>query len=239
MRAARLLFPGRLILAFGFVFELAACGDSETAGAEAARRRAAEEQVAKGEGPATPARRLSTPVPVDIHVPCTQLIDPASFQTALGERQPLTVKDVTPTAREATASCSLVRGGKRPTEAEQNALIKRTGKLGVLPGDEVCNVTAFCWTIEDRARLQARCKDRKDQDDESLGSFACVHIVAVGAADVKVFQLFDDDTRCILQIRGGPSNVSNDQIQSCAKTARDTIGPAQIKVTAARAGSAG
>src|SRR5262249_10474467 len=176
--------------------------------------------------------RLATPVPGQAHVPCTQLIDAAAFQTALGEKQPLTVRDDLKNEPEAAASCSLIRGGKRPSEAEQKALIKKDGKLGVLPGDELCNVTAFCSTIEDPERFKAACKQRKDRDDESLGSYACVHMVAVGADDVKVFRLLDEDTRCVLQIRGGPSNVNNDTIQSCAKAARDAIGPAQIRLDA-------
>lgn len=217
-----------------------ACGNSEQAGAEEARRQAEQEAKAR-QTAAAPVKRLATPVPGQAHVPCTQLIDAAAFQTALGEKEPLTVRDATKAEPEAAASCSLVRGGKRPSEAEQKALIKREGRLGVLPGDELCNITAFCWTIEDAERFKAACKQRKDRDDESLGSYACVHIVAVGADDVKVFRLLDDDTRCILQIRGGPSNVNNDSIQTCAKAARDAIGPPQIKVDAAgaAAGSAG
>lgn len=221
----------------------AACGDSERAGAEEARRQAEQEQKAR-ETAAPAARKLATPVPGHAHVPCTQLIDAAVFQTALGENEPLTVRDVTKTEPDAAASCSLIRGGKRPNEAEQKALIKREGRLGVLPGDELCNVTAFCSTIEDAEHFKARCKERKERDDDSLGSYACVRIVAVGADDVKVFRLLDEDTRCILQIRGGPSNTRNDTIQSCAKAARDAISPAQIRIDAttpagpANAGSA-
>src|SRR5262245_6943152 len=204
-------------------------GNSERAGAEEAARQA--EAEAKARQTAAPAaKKLATPVPGHAHVPCSQLIDPAVFQTALGEKEPLTVKDVTKTEPDAAASCSLVRGGKRPSDAEQKALLKKDGRLGVLPGDELCNVTAFCSTIEDAEHFKARCKERKDRDDESLGSYACVHIVAVGADDVKVFRPGDDDTRCILQVRGGPSNTKNDSIQSCAKAARDAIGPAQIKL---------
>lgn len=221
---------------------VSACGKSEQAGAEEARRQA-EQEARSQQAAAPPARKLATPVPGHAHVPCTQLIDAAVFQTALGEKEPLTVKDVTKTEAEAAASCSLVRGGKRPGDAEQKAILKRDGRLGVLPGDELCNITAFCSTIEDLEHFKARCKERKDQDDESLGSYACVHVVAVGADDVKVFRLLDEDTRCILQIRGGPSNTKNDTIQSCAKAARDAIGPAQIKIDAATpataSGSAG
>ena len=218
------------------VLGLWGCGNSENAGAEEARRQAELEQKAK-ETHGAPAKRLATPVPGQAHVPCTQLIDLAAFQTALGEKEALVLKDVTKTV-EAAASCSLLRGGKRPTEAEQQAMLKKASRLGVLPGDELCNITAFCWTIEDAERFKASCKDRKDKDDESLGSYACVHIAPVGVNDVKTFQFFDEDTRCILQVRGGPSNVDNEIIQSCAKAARDTIGPAQIKVDAVPGGSA-
>lgn len=219
------------------VLGLGACGNSENAGAEEARRAAEQEQKAK-EAHGAPAKRMSTPVPGQAHVPCTQLLDVAAFQTAMGEKEAPTIKDVTKTV-EAAASCSLLRGGKRPSEAEQQALLKKSSRLGVLPGDELCNVTAFCWSIESAERFKASCKERKDKDDESMGSYACVQIVATGVDDVKVFRFFDEDTRCILQVRGGPSNVDNEVIQSCAKAARDTIGPAQIKVDAVPTGSAG
>ena len=58
-------------------------------------------------------------------------------------------------------------------------------------------------------------------------------IVAQGADDVKRFRFFDPDTKCIIQVRGGPSNVDNDLIGKCAKAAHDLIGPDQIKVGAA------
>jgi hypothetical protein len=212
------------------VLGLWSCGNSENAGAEEARRQAELEQKSK-EAHGASAKRIATPVPGQAHVPCAQLIDLAAFQTALGEKEALMLKDVTKSV-DAAASCSVIRGGKRPTEAEQQAMLKKASRLGVLPGDELCNITAFCWSIEDPERFKATCKDRKDKDDDSMGSYACVHITPTGVNDVKMFQFFDEDTRCILQVRGGPSNVDNDIIQSCAKTARDTIGPAQIKVDA-------
>jgi hypothetical protein len=237
MRAMRATTAFLAIIFGGLFGGLWACGNSENAGAEEARRQAELEQKTK-EAQGAPAKRMPTPVPGQAHVPCTQLLDLAAFQTALGEKEPVTLKDVTKT-EDAAASCSVLRGGKRPSEAEQQAMLKKVSRLGVLPGDELCNVTAFCWSIEDAERFKASCKERKDQDDESMGSYACVHVVGVGVDDVKVFQFFDEDTRCILRVRGGPSNVSNDLIQSCAKAARDTIGPAQIKVDAVPRGSAG
>ena len=227
----------RATIAF-LVLGLWACGNGENAGAEEARRQAELDLKAKATQSA-PARRMATPVPGQAHVPCAQLIDLAAFQTALGEKAALGLKDVTKTDAEAAASCSLLRGGKRPTEAEQKAMLKKVSRLGVLPGDELCNVTAYCSTIEDVERFKAHCKERKGKDDDSMGSYACVRIIEVGADDVKVFEFVDEDTRCRLKVAGGPSNVNNELIQSCAKAARDTIGPAQIKVDAVPNGSGG
>lgn len=217
---------------------LAACSNAENAGAEEAKRRAEAEAKTKAAA-APPAQKLQTPVPGEAHIPCSQLIDVAAYQLALGEKEPLAVHDVTKNNPDTTSSCSLVRGGKRPGESEQKAILKKDGKLGVLAGDELCNVSAYCSTIEDPDRFKAACKTRKDQDDNSLGSYACVHVVAVGANDVKVFRLLDEDTRCVLQVRGGPSNVNNELIGNCAKAARDTIGPAQIRVDGGGAPPAG
>lgn len=213
---------------------LAACsGNSENAGAEAARREAEAEAKTKAKTAAAPAQKLATPVPGEQHVPCSQLIDLPAYQTALGEKEPPTVKDVTKNDARAAASCAIVRGGKRPSEAEQKAMLKRQPRLGVLPGDDLCIITAYCWTIEEAERFKASCKQQKDQEDQSMGSYACVHVFPVGADDVKQFTFFDEDTKCVIKARGGPSNVDNDLIQACAKTARDTIGPTQIAVGAA------
>jgi len=110
-------------LGLGLGAAVMACSNSEKAGAEEARRQAEAEQKAKQVQ--APAKKMSTPVPGQAHVPCTQLIDAAAFQTALGEKEVLVVKEVTKNDRDSSASCSLVRGGKRPTEPEQKALIKK------------------------------------------------------------------------------------------------------------------
>jgi hypothetical protein len=204
-------------------------------GIEEAKRQAAEQDKGKDKDSA-PAKKIVPPVPNMQHIACDTLLDAAAFTKALGETDPLTVVDTTKNEAEAAASCSLHRGGKRPTEAEQKAMIKEKGRLGVMNGDELCNVSAFCWTIEDPDRFRKKCAETKDrQQDESMGSFACVQVVATGEDDVDVFRFFDTDTKCILQVRGGPSMVDNNFIRTCAKTARDLIGPAQIAVTGAAA----
>ena len=217
-----------IILGLGLLS--AACSKNENAGAEEAKKEAEAEQakkVSSGEA----AKKIDPPVPGRAHLPCSQLIDADAFQQALGETTPITVVD-SKSEPEAAASCSLMRGGKKLSEAEQKAQLKKTGRLGVLPGDEICNISTFCWTIENADRFRKKCAEVKENDDDSLGFYSCVLIVAQGEDDVKRFRFFDDDTKCIFQVRGGPSNVDNDQIGKCAKTAHDLSGPDQIKVGA-------
>jgi len=219
----------RGIIAIAILCFVGSCTKSDKEAFEAARKQSEDEQAARA-AVSAPAVKISPPVPGSAKIPCTQLIDAAAFQTALGEKDALTVDEVTSKEAEAASSCSLVRGGKKLNEAEQKAQLKKTGRLGVLPGDVICNVTAFCYTIEEAERFKTRCKQKKDHDDDTMGTYACVQVVAQGVDDVNVFRFFDADTKCILQVRGGPSNVNNDLIRSCAKAARDTIGPAQIAV---------
>ena len=216
---------------------ITACSGGENAGAEEARRQAQADDKAKmKDGPATPATKLKPPVPGEAKVPCEQLIDPAVFQAALGEKEALTVRDNTKGDVEAAAKCSLIRGGKKLTEADQKAALKKDGHLGVLPGDETCVVTAYCHTIEDGARFKAKCEGIKDKahdrSDDSMGSYACLHVEEVGEHDVQIFKFFDDDTKCIIKVAGGPGQVDNDYIRNCAKAARDSITPEKIAVAA-------
>lgn len=214
-----------------------ACSKGENAGAEEARKAAEAELKAKA-ATGEVAKKISPPIPGEQRIPCETLVDAAAYTSALGEKEPLVVKDTGKNEPEAAASCSLVRGGKRLTDAEQQALLKKEGRLGVMPGDEVCNVSAFCWTIEDPERFKKKCAQRKDTDDESMGTYACRQTVATGAFDVYVYRFFDEDTKCILQVKGGPSNTDNEVIRKCAIAARDGFGPAQLKPGAAPAAPA-
>jgi hypothetical protein len=215
-----------LVGAVGFT----ACSKGENAGAEEARKEAEREAKEKKAQGVEPAKKISPPVPGQAKLPCSQVIDVAAFQTALGEKDALSVRDGK--EAETAAVCSLIRGGKKLSDTAQKSAIKQNGKLGVLPGDELCQVTLYCSVIENLDHFKAKCKERKDRDDDTMGSYACVQVVAVGADDVQVFRFLDDDTKCVIQVRGGPSNVNNDQIRACAKAARDTIGPEQIRVGA-------
>lgn len=176
-------------------------------------------------GPARP------PVAPSTRIGCDRLIDAARFTSVLREAAPLTVRDETMGDREATSACALVRGGTKPSEAEQRLLLKQRGRLGVMPGDVVCRVTTYCWTIEEPDRFEKRCTERGGRADDRTGGRACLRVTPMGADDVDSYLFLDEDTRCVLDVRGGPSNVDNDLIRSCAKTARETIVPARIAPT--------
>jgi hypothetical protein len=207
------------------------CDSGEKAGLEAAKQAQADEHKQAEKG-AEGAKKISPPVPGRAKLDCKNVIDTDKFTQLLGETAPITVVDSKSEA-EAAASCSLLRGGKRLNEAEQKAAMKQHGgRLGVMAGDELCNISTFCWTIEDPDRFLKKCADMKEKTDNSLGFAACILVVATGEDDVNRYRFFDEDTKCIIQVRGGPSNVDNDLIGKCAKGAHDLIGPDQIKVTA-------
>lgn len=217
-----------LSLVLSAVTLLAACSKGENAGAEEARK-AAEAEQKEREARGEPAKKIAPPVPGEQRIPCETLLDLAAYQGSMGETEPMVIKDVGKNEPEAAASCSLVRGGKKLTEAEQQAKLKKDGRLGVLPGDEICNISAFCWTIEDADRFRKKCATRKEADDDSMGSYACRQTVMVGAFDVYVYRFFDADTKCILAVKGGASQTDNEVTRKCAMTARDTITPERIK----------
>jgi hypothetical protein len=220
-----------IAIAWALGFGLLACSKGENAGAEEAKKEAEKAQKEKAKEPNAVAKKINPPVPGRAKLSCASVIDTEKFTQELGETEPITVTE-SKSEPEAAASCSLIRGGKRLTEAEQKAALKKNGRLGVMPGDELCNISTFCWTIEDPDRFAKKCAELKENVDNSLGFAACILVVATGEDDVNRYRFYDDDTKCIFQVRGGPSMVDNELIGKCAKGAHDLIGPDQIKVGA-------
>ncbi|HVV88129.1 MAG TPA: hypothetical protein VHE35_34045 [Kofleriaceae bacterium] len=209
-----------------------ACNGEEAGRAEA--KREADMARKRDQAAVKPADHIEVAVAQGKHLPCTQLMDPAAYAAALGEVDPLTVRDETGTMIDSTASCSLIRGGKRPDQKEQDKIIKKVGRLGTLPGDEVCNVTLYCWVVDDAAKFAARCKPTAEEpsqtpDNDSTGGFACKVTHPQGEFDIDSFKFYDSNTRCLFAVRGGPSFTDNDLIATCAKVARTSIKPEHLK----------
>lgn len=201
--------------------------------AEEARKEA--EALDKATNAPKPAAVVKSPVQNEARIPCSNLLpDPAVFQTALGEKDPITVNDVTKQDAEAASSCTLLKGGAKLTAKQQEALSKKGGgRVGVIPGDPLCNITAYCWTVETKERFEQRCTQKGNTlDTTSMSGTACVQRIEQGADDVFAYEFLDDDSKCVISTRG-MTNTNNDQILACARTARDVIGPANLNPEAA------
>jgi len=217
----------RAILLVAILFGLFGCTNAEEEGRKAAQKKA--EELNKQEVASKAAVKINPPVAGRAHVPCEQLIDTAKFTESLAEVEPVRVRDQTSSDAEAAAVCGVLRGGVRPDQKQQSEIMKKNfGRLGTLPGDELCAITAYCWTIEDSEKFKAKCQTEGFTGNESMGTWACLQVVAQGADDVYSFKFLDEDTKCILKVRGGPSMIDNELITNCAKAARDYIGKEQI-----------
>ncbi len=231
-------FPAAMSIRFAVVsvaLAAAACNAAEEGAKEAARQ--AEAARAKERAAVKPIDRVKAPVPQGTKIRCDQVMDPVAYTEALGELDPLTVRDSTGAMADATVSCSLIRGGERPDAKAQDKLIKKNGRLGVLPGDELCNVTLYCWVIEEEAKFKERCRATTTQvlapDEGSTGGFACKETRQSGEFDLETFRFYDGDTKCVIGVRGGASMTDNEKIATCARVARESIGPDHIKTDAA------
>jgi hypothetical protein len=206
----------------------ASLGCSSKEAGQVAAQKEAEAELARKLANKQAAPKIKPPVAGGRKVACDQLIDPTAFTQALMETSPVVVKDNTASDAEAVSVCSIVRGGEKLSQVAQQAMLKKNPRLGVLPGDEMCSVTAYCSTIEEEKRFFERCKELGFREDNSMGTVACVKTEAKGADDVLHFRFLDEDTRCVLKVRGGPSMSDNDAIRTCARAARDLIVPASI-----------
>ncbi len=184
---------------------------------------------------------ITSPIPYGKKVPCAQLVDPVKVSALVG--QPLEMKEILGEDAEAAAVCAMHTTGKALTEKEQKKKFDTENmKLGVLPGDELCRLTVYCWGApQEVASMKKECEERKNaykmETSTEIGDLTCVQVYEAGADYKFVYRVSDSDTKCILQTNPGPSvNSESDSVadekvvKSCAKAFADVIGPEQIKV---------
>lgn len=160
---------------------------------------------------------VETAVPGGTKIPCDQLIDAAKLTEHLGEKDPITLSEHTLEEIDATAVCSVRRGGKKLSRKEQDKRSKESNKLGVLAGDELCNITAYCSMPADEDALKQKCRSDGHQSNEDIGVFACVRVRPKGPVDAYTYRFLDPDSRCLMSVRGGPSIEEEAYVQKCAK----------------------
>ncbi len=206
---------------------LIACSSSEEAAKDYARKQADEARQKRSGGPG--AVKVATPVPGGKHIACEDLLDPTAFTDALGEAEPVVMEATTGSDGEATAVCSIARGGEPLALEQQEKMLEKQRTLGVLPGDELCSISLYCWQIAEDEAFRSRCSRLGNQlTRDDLPVESCVQVTQRGEYDAYAYQAIDRDTRCIIGARGGPSMNDRDTVRSCAKLAMQQIGPEQI-----------
>jgi hypothetical protein len=214
-----------------FAFVCAAGCQDEPGSTE---RLEAQKKAAKNAPPKDNVKVITSPVPYGKTVPCTQLVDVAKASAGLGRE--LTLKELTRDASygdaEAAAVCALHTTGKALTEKEQKKIFDTQGmKLGVQPGDELCQVTAYCWVgPPEVAAMKKDCEDKGQTTSNEIGDLTCVQTLEAGADYRYVYSVLDPDTKCKLVTRGGPSVTDEAVVKGCAKVFAEIIGPEQIRV---------
>jgi hypothetical protein len=179
--------------------------------------------------PRSAPRTMAPPVPNGVKIPCDKIFDAAEMSVQVGRQ--VEIKDVSNLEADATSICRLMTVGKRPSEAQQERISNKTaGSLGVLPGDELCQITLSCWWHVDEAELTAKCKAEGDSPLEGVGDAACVRQIQAGEAFRHMISTIDPESRCKVIVNGGPSVVDLEVTKTCARAALQGVTAERIKV---------
>ncbi|HET6611288.1 MAG TPA: hypothetical protein VFG83_04835 [Kofleriaceae bacterium] len=170
--------------------------------------------------------KVKTPVPYGKKVACADLLDTAKLGAALGSE--VSLEDRSGSEAKASSVCGVMLNGEAPGEAAQKRNFKDDMKLGVLPGDEICTISAYCAFPTDTEDFKKRCQKAGDALNEALGQWACVHQTQRAAEWAYTYKTIDPDTKCTLKVYGGPSVTDEKLVQTCTRAALDTITPESI-----------
>jgi len=119
-----------------------------------------------------------------------------------------------------TSACDVIRPGAPPSIKKQEQMSKSSGLLGTLPGDQWCNLRAFCGVAEQK-HYDKTCKAKGDEYkvNKEMGVTACVRTTIMGKYDAFSYRFPDDDTKCFIEVRGGPSVHDEAKVRACAELA--------------------
>jgi hypothetical protein len=162
--------------------------------------------------------RIETTVPVGKKVACDKILDAAATATALGEAE-VTISDSTMAGeKEATSICSVRKTGKALTDKEQAKLMEKEGfKIGVQPGDEICQLRAYCSYPYDIAETKKKAEAMGQACNTDIGDLSCVQQVQAGADYRYVVTVLDPDSKCRYVI--SPTTITTQEpMLACAKT---------------------
>lgn len=168
--------------------------------------------------------KLTTAVPYGKHLACEDVFpDTAPFTAAMGDEIG-EIKDKSKSNSAATVVCSLIRAGEPPeSPKELKTLEDKYAKLGVLPGDEYCMITAYCSLANDEDSFKAKCEADGHQRSSLAGQFACLRATEKGAEYSYTYKFIEPDTKCTLEAMAGPSVNDEEIVKNCALAARDAM----------------
>jgi hypothetical protein len=195
----------------------------------------AGEKAAGGDTAAGPAKKKSNIVKVQLSVPmgkqvaCADVFTVETFSKYIGD-QIGEIKDKSSSNTSTSTSCAFHRAGEPPkTDAQLKKFEKEGLKLGVLPADEYCMVNAYCSVSnEDPDAFKKLCEEHGDTGNEQLGMFACVHQTQRGVENAYTYKVVDPETKCTLEVQGGPSVTDEALVQNCAKAALEDMAPNKL-----------
>jgi hypothetical protein len=201
--------------------------------------------------------QVKTPVPYGKKVPCANILDPQVIGPIIGaagsanaaalaasKAQPgaapgkalppwdVTLEEKTETDDRAASVCRVKRGGKMLSVEEAKKLAGKNAEsavLGILPGDEICQVTTYCWfpyNVDDAKKKCEKDGGHPADASASLGDFTCVEEVQAGDTYRYVLTIQDPKTQCTIKINPGPGATDMALSSACGKAAL-TIDPAR------------
>lgn len=169
--------------------------------------------------------KVTTAVPYGKHVACADMLpDTAPFTEAIGDEIG-EIRDRGKSNSEATAVCSLIRAGQPPDKVKElKTLEDKYSKLGVLPGDEYCLITAYCSLSSDEESFKKSCEGGANQSLVALeGQTACLRATEKGAEYSYTYKFIEPDTQCIVETLAGPSVEDQEIIKNCALATRTAM----------------
>ncbi len=172
-------------------------------------------------------RKVETPVPVGRKLKCASILNAEQASATVGRQ--LEIKDESGRDPEATSVCRLMTVGKPPSEKEQERMLAKNQALGLLPGDELCQISLYCWSTYTVPDLKKKCEEKKEAPSTEIGALSCVQEVKAGDKIRYNVTILDDDTRCKIVIHSGPGVTDLPTTKTCAKVAVDQITTEDLK----------
>lgn len=208
---------------------VSACTNKEEAGAYARERAAEADREARAKRGEGGAVVVATALPSDVDLACDALLPIDQLTEMLEEKEPVTLVDLTEKNPDSTSTCSIRRGGEPLDSKTQQRIAEKSGRLGVMGGDELCNMTLYCSLPADEEGLKERCESEDSLGNHTLGVFSCVKVTQKGEDDGYTYKLIDEDSKCTVVMRGGPSVIEEAQVQACARAAMKLLTPAALE----------